>query len=72
MPCSMRNELFISGMTKTHVFRKQTIQDQIVSLSKLVSMFEQDYGYMPKHPTKVLVQLNQKLNRDILVSMNLK
>lgn len=63
---SLRNELFIAGVTRTGVFTRMTLQDQIISLSRLVEMFQRDYGYMPQRPVKVLTQLNDKLNRKIL------
>ncbi len=68
-PCSLRNELFISGVTRTHMFRKLNIQDQIISLAKLINLFERDYGYKPEKPVQVLTSLNNRLNSQILKSI---
>ncbi|MBL7863988.1 MAG: hypothetical protein JNK10_03875 [Cyclobacteriaceae bacterium] len=65
MPCSLRNELFISGLTRTHLFRRQAIQDQIISLAKLINLFERDFGYKPERPVQVLTTLNERLNMEI-------
>ena len=71
MTSSQKNELFIAGMTRTNIFSKMSIQDQIISLSKMIGMFERDYGYMPQRPSQVLTKLNNQLNSRVAANFGM-
>jgi hypothetical protein len=49
----------------TNFFSKMPIQQKMVSLAKLTSLFKRDHGYIPKRVARVLGRLNRRLNEQI-------
>ena len=59
-----RKEAFISSVMRTRAFSKLSLQDQLLSLGKLITVFRTDHGFTPKSLQRSLEILNAKLMRE--------
>ena len=58
-----RKERIISSFVRTHAFSKLTVQDKILSLGKLITIFRSDCGFTPASLERTLESLQGELNR---------
>jgi len=61
----LRLKVFINRVVKTQVFPRMDVQDQLHSLSKLISLFEADYGVKPRSFKRIFHELNDKARCDM-------
>ena len=59
-------ERFICNIIKTHAFSKLTLQDKILSLGKLITLFRADNGFTPKSLERTMEKLNRELSRQVM------
>jgi hypothetical protein len=61
----LRKELFLINILYTDIFSKMPIQNKVISLAKMISLFKKDYGYTPKLMMRALNRLNRRLNEQV-------
>jgi hypothetical protein len=61
----LRMKVFINRVIKTQVFPKMDTHDQLHSLSKLIALFEADYGVKPRSFEKIFHELSDKARGDM-------
>lgn len=64
----LKRELFLVRILFTNVYLRQSLQDKITSLSKLIALFEGDHGFIPKQLLRVLYRMNGSLNAEVVKS----
>jgi hypothetical protein len=62
----LKCELFLVRILFTNVYLKQSLQDKITSVSRLISIFRDDHGFIPKQMLGVLYKMNRALNREVV------
>ena len=62
-PSTQRKERLISSFIRTHAFSKLTVQNKVLSLGKLISIFRSDCGFTPASLERTLESLQEELNR---------
>jgi len=60
---TQRKERLISSYIRTHAFSKLTVQDKILSLGKLITIFRADCGFTPASLERTLASLQGELHR---------
>ena len=63
----LRRELFLVRILFTNVYLKQSLQDKITSVSRLITIFQNDHGFIPKQMLNVLYQMNGDLNQEVVM-----
>ncbi len=63
----LRQELFLVRILFTNVYLKQSLQDKITSVSRLIEIFVNDHGFIPKQVLSVLYIMNIALNREVVL-----
>ena len=61
-------ELFLLNVLFTKVYNNQSLQDKITSLSKLISLFKGDHGFVPRHFLQILYKMNVNLNSEVIAN----
>ena len=62
---AVRKSLLLSLIT-TEAFSAMSLQDKILSLARIISIFQNDFGFAPKRFEQLLLRLNRKLNHQII------
>ena len=62
-PSTQRKENIISSIIRTNAFSKLTVQDKVLSLGKLITIFRSDCGFTPASLERTLVSLQKELQR---------
>jgi hypothetical protein len=57
-----KRERFVVSIITTRAFSKMTLQDKLLSLGKLIAIFNSDNGYTPRLLEQKLEALNSELN----------
>ena len=60
---TQRKERLISSFIRTHAFSKLTVQNKILSLGKLITIFRLDCGFTPATLARTLESLQEDLHR---------
>ncbi len=68
-PTSKR-ERFVSRIITTRAFSKLTLQNKMLSLGKLITLFRSDNGYTPRSLERALDVLSLELNRQTIKTWN--
>ena len=63
-------ERFVKGVIATHAFSRLTLQNKMLALAKLISVFRSDNGYTPRSLERALDALRQKCRRHTIVTWN--
>src|SRR5258706_2598426 len=58
-----RKERLVSSFIRTHAFSKLTVQNKILSLGKLITIFRSDCGFTPTTLQRTLESLQAELHR---------
>jgi hypothetical protein len=58
-----RKERLISSFIRTHAFSKLTVQNKVLALGKLITIFRSDCGFTPVSLERALSSLQKKLRR---------
>lgn len=64
---TLRSELFLVSILFTNAYAKQSLQDKITSVSRLIQIFRKDHGFIPKLMLTVLYSMNRELNREVVL-----
>lgn len=65
-----KRERFVAGIITTHAFSKLTIQNKMLSLGRLITLFRSDNGYTPRSLERALDGLSQECNRHAVKTWN--
>lgn len=63
---TLRMEVFMNNVVTSHAFAKLTIQEKLLSLGRLIELFQNDFGFTPKSMDNLVRSLNKKLNKEML------
>lgn len=63
-----KREMFLMRLVRSKSFTDMTLQERIISVASHVSRYEQSYGFIPDKMARMLMELNQKLNRALSAS----
>jgi hypothetical protein len=58
-----RKERLISSFIRTHAFSKLTVQNKVLALGKLITIFRSDCGFTPASLERALSSLQKKLRQ---------
>ena len=63
---ALSRERFIESIIKTHAFSKLTIQDKVLSVGRLITLFRSDNGFTPESLERTMESLNRELSRKVI------
>ena len=66
----VKKEKYVSSVISTHAFLKMSLQDKMLSLGKLITLFRAENGYTPQALEEALGKLNRQMNRETLKNWN--
>ena len=67
---TLKSERFMAKIITTRAFSKLTLQDKMLSLGKLITLFRLDNGYTPRSLERALDVLSLELNRQTIRTWN--
>lgn len=59
-----KSEVFIASVIKTRAFSKLSLQDKMLSVGRLITLFRSDNGYIPESLERAMEKLNLQVRRE--------
>jgi hypothetical protein len=62
---SLRMQVYLLNVVRSHAFSKLTLQDKLTSIARLIDIFQKDFGFTPNELQETIKSLKERLDKEM-------